>query len=193
MKSLSEREALTSKLLEPYAVPLSGTLGREYLEEEDVTRFPFQRDRDRILHTQAFRRLKHKTQVFVSGHGDHYRTRITHTLDVAQISRDLARTLSLNEDLAECIALAHDLGHTPFGHAGEEAMNVCMQEYGRTFEHNEQSLRIVSVLESRSTKYDGLNLHREILEGLHKHRTPHDQPETVSAHAPSPNSTKEVR
>lgn len=169
MKSLSERETLTSKILESYAVPLRGTLGREHQEQEDDTRFPFQRDRDRILHTQAFRRLKHKTQVFVSGHGDHYRTRITHTLEVAQISRDIARTFSLNEDLAECIALAHDLGHTPFGHAGEEAMNACMQEYGQRFEHNEQSLRIVCFLEERSTKYLGLNLNKEILEGLMKH------------------------
>ncbi len=154
----------------PYAVPHGSSLGRVYPEPNDATRFPFQRDRDRIIHTQAFRRLKHKTQVFVSGHGDHYRTRITHTLEVAQLSRDIARTLGLNEDLAEAIALAHDLGHTPFGHAGEAAMNDCMRQYGVSFEHNRQSLRIVSVLEEKSLRYPGLNLSREILEGLSKHR-----------------------
>ncbi len=176
MRSLSERILQANTLLAPYAVPHGGGLGREFPEGEDDTRFPFQRDRDRIIHTQAFRRLKHKTQVFVSGHGDHYRTRITHTLEVAQISRDIARTLGLNEDLAEAIALAHDLGHTPFGHAGEEAMSECMRTCGKNFEHNEQSLRIVTVLEDRTSKYQGLNLSREILEGLMKHRTPHDIP-----------------
>ncbi|MSR67282.1 dNTP triphosphohydrolase [Candidatus Peribacteria bacterium] len=182
MKSISDRIAQANSLLAPYAVIHGGGLGREYPEPNDSTRFPFQRDRDRIIHTQAFRRLKHKTQVFVTGlpavalakagHGDHYRTRITHTLEVAQISRDIARTLGLNEDLAEAIALAHDLGHTPFGHAGEEAMNECMQSCGRIFEHNDQSLRIVTVLEDRSAQYRGLNLSKEILEGLMKHPTP---------------------
>ncbi len=176
MKPLSERIAQANTLLAPYAVPQGGGLGRIFPEPEDETRFPLQRDRDRIIHTQAFRRLKHKTQVFLSGHGDHYRTRITHTLEVAQISRDIARSLSLNEDLAEAIALAHDLGHTPFGHAGEEAMRECMEKCGKSFEHNEQSLRIVTVLEDRTSKYQGLNLSREILEGLMKHRTPHDSP-----------------
>lgn len=166
-----------NRLLRPYAVSHSNGLGHEYPERADATRLPFQRDRDRILHTQAFRRLKQKTQVFVSGHGDHYRTRITHTLEVAQISRDCARTLGLNEDLAEAIALAHDLGHTPFGHAGEEAMRICMESIGGTFEHNEQSLRIVTRLEQRTTRFPGLNLRREVLEGLLKHRTPHDHPE----------------
>lgn len=185
MRSLADREALIGPLLEPYAVPIRGGLGRVYPEPEDSTRFPFQRDRDRILHTQAFRRLKHKTQVFVSGHGDHYRTRITHTLEVAQISRDIARTLGLNEDLAEAIALAHDLGHTPFGHAGEEAMDACMQENGRHFEHNEQSLRVVRLLETRTSAYPGLNLSCEILEGLLKHRTPHDHPDVILPRSPS--------
>ncbi len=180
MQSLSDRLFQANSLFSPYAVPHGGGLGRAFPESEDRTRFPFQRDRDRIIHTQAFRRLKHKTQVFVSGlpavalakagHGDHYRTRITHTLEVAQISRDIARTLGLNEDLAEAIALAHDLGHTPFGHAGEEAMNACMQSCGRMFEHNDQSLRIVTLLEDRSANYRGLNLSKEILEGLMKHR-----------------------
>lgn len=181
MKPLSDRLRQANALLAPYAVPHGGGLGREFPESDDDTRFPFQRDRDRIIHTQAFRRLKHKTQVFVAGlpaialakagHGDHYRTRITHTLEVAQISRDIARTLGLNEDLAEAIALAHDLGHTPFGHAGEEAMNACMTSFGKTFEHNAQSLRIVTLLEDRSAKYPGLNLSKEILEGLMKHPT----------------------
>lgn len=185
MRSLQEREALAGPLLEAYAVPVRGGLGRVYAEPEDQTRFPFQRDRDRILHTQAFRRLKHKTQVFVSGHGDHYRTRITHTLEVAQISRDLARTMGLNEDLAESIALAHDLGHTPFGHAGEEAMSESLKEFGRHFEHNEQSLRVVRLLETRTTMYPGLNLSLEILEGLLKHRTPHDHPDVILPRSPS--------
>lgn len=176
MHSLLDRIEDANTLLAPYAVPHGHGLGRVFQEPEDATRFPFQRDRDRIIHTQAFRRLKHKTQVFVSGHGDHYRTRITHTLEVAQVSRDIARTLMLNEDLAEAIALAHDLGHTPFGHAGEEAMNECMQKYGKSFEHNEQSLRTVRILEERTSHYQGLNLNCEILEGLIKHRTPHDRP-----------------
>jgi dGTPase len=185
MMTLFDRMRRLNGLLKPYAVPHGKGLGRVYSELEDTTRFPFQRDRDRIVHTQAFRRLKHKTQVFVSGHGDHYRTRITHTLEVAQISRDIARTLGLNEDLAESIALAHDLGHTPFGHAGEEAMQQCLKPFGKTFEHNEQSLRIVTLLEERSSAYPGLNLNREILEGLMKHRTPHDRPGDAGERSPS--------
>lgn len=177
LRPLTDRMRDADACLAAYAVKHSDGLGRVVSEPQDDTRFPFQHDRDRIIHTQAFRRLKHKTQVFVSGHGDHYRTRITHTLEVAQISRNLARTLGLNEDLAEAVALAHDLGHTPFGHAGEEAMRACMQTYGKTFEHNRQSLRLVSLLEDHSVKYRGLNLHREVLEGLMKHRTPHDSPD----------------
>jgi len=155
-------------------VPHNGILGREFDEHEDETRFPFQRDRDRIIHTRAFRRLKGKTQVFVSGEGDHVRTRLTHTMEVAQISRDIARTLSLNEDLSECIALAHDLGHPPFGHAGEEALNEWMKKNGGRFEHNEQSHRIVALLEDHSSLYKGLNLNGEILDGILKHSTPYD-------------------
>lgn len=177
MKSLEERIQAANSLLAPYAVPIEGTLGRTAQEEEDASRFPFQRDRDRIIHTQSFRRLKGKTQVFVTGEGDHYRTRLTHTMEVAQISRDIARTLSLNEDLAECIALAHDLGHPPFGHAGEEALNTWMQEHSSSFEHNTQSYRIVTVLEKHSQLHAGLNLNIEVLEGLLKHRTPHDNPQ----------------
>ncbi len=186
MTTLAHRIAKANILLAPYAVPHGTGLGRVYDEPEDETRFPFQRDRDRIIHTQAFRRLKYKTQVFVSGSGDHYRTRLTHTLEVAQISRDIARTLGLNEDLAEAIALAHDLGHTPFGHAGEEAMSQCMEPYGKRFEHNEQSYRIVTMLEERTNHYTGLNLNREVLEGLQKHRTPHDHPDvSVTQREPS--------
>ncbi len=152
-----------------HAVPSEGLLGRPVAEPTDETRSPFQRDRDRIIHSQAFRRLQGKTQVFVAGESDHFRTRLTHTMEVAQISRDIARTLRLNEDLAECIALAHDLGHPPFGHMGEAALDVWMRDHGSSFEHNEQSLRIVTLLEEHSLRAPGLNLNREVLEGLQKH------------------------
>lgn len=175
MQNLAERITQANTLLAAYAVPHHSQLGRSQKEEADETRFPFQRDRDRIIHSQAFRRLKSKTQVFVAGKGDHYRTRLTHTMEVAQISRDMARTLGLNEDLAECIALAHDLGHTPFGHAGEDAMREEMEKRGSTFEHNLQSLRIVTMLEERSHAVQGLNLNIEVLEGLMKHRTSFDK------------------
>eukprot|EP01035_Chromulina_nebulosa_P059903 gene59903-81959_t len=131
-------------------------------------RTPFQTDRDRIIHSTAFRRLKHKTQVFVSHEGDHFRTRLTHTIEVAQIARALARALGLDEDLAEALALAHDLGHTPFGHTGEDALADCMADVGG-FDHNAQTLRIVTRLERRYAGFDGLNLTWETLEGLVKH------------------------
>ncbi|MBU0458111.1 dNTP triphosphohydrolase [Patescibacteria group bacterium] len=155
-------------------------MGRVHSEPDDETRLPFQRDRDRIIHTRAFRRLKGKTQVFVEGHGDHVRTRLTHTMEVVQISRDIARTLQVNEDLTECIALAHDLGHPPFGHAGEDALNDWMKKSGGKFEHNEQSHRIVTLLEDHSSLYKGLNLNQEVLDGLLKHTTPHDLPRSSS-------------
>lgn len=176
MLPLEQRMRAASSLLAPYAVPHEGILGRERAEEPDATRFPFQRDRDRIIHTQAFRRLKGKTQVFVAGESDHVRTRLTHTMEVAQVSRDIARTLALNEDLTEAIALAHDLGHPPFGHAGEEALDLWMRTRGGRFEHNEQSLRTVTKLEEHSSLHPGLNLNREILSGLEKHRSPYDHP-----------------
>ena len=135
------------------------------------TRTTYQRDRDRILHSGAFRRLKHKTQVFVNTEGDHYRTRITHSIEVAQIARSIARYLNLNEDLAETLSLAHDLGHTPFGHAGEESLNECMEEFGG-FDHNLQTLRIIMFLENKYLKFNGLNLSIETLEGLLKHNGP---------------------
>ena len=185
MLDLNERILAANNLLSSYAVRIAGTLGRISAEEPDATRFAFQRDRDRVIHSLAFRRLKGKTQVFVEGQGDHYRTRLTHTMEVAQISRDIARTLGLNEDLAESIALAHDLGHPPFGHAGEDALDLWMRAHGSTFEHNNQSLRIVTVLERHSSLYKGLNLNREILEGLMKHRTPHDSPTMEIQRLPS--------
>ena len=134
-------------------------------------RSPYQRDRDRIVHSSSFRRLKHKTQVFVNTEGDHYRTRLTHSMEVSQISRTLARSMGLNEDLCETLSLSHDLGHTPFGHAGEEVLNQCMLNYGG-FDHNIQTLRIVTLLENKYYKFYGLNLTIETLDGLIKHNGP---------------------
>lgn len=145
--------------------------GRLIDEGESLTRTPFQRDRDRIIHSNAFRRLKHKTQVFIAAEGDHYRTRLTHSIEVSQIARALARALRLDEELAEAIALAHDLGHTPFGHAGEEVLNQVMAPFGG-FDHNAQTLRIVTSREHRYAGFDGLNLSWETLEGLVKHNGP---------------------
>ncbi len=157
--------------LASYAAHPERSLGRLYEEAPCPTRTVFQRDRDRIVHSSAFRRLIHKTQVFIYHEGDHYRTRLTHSLEVAQIARTLARVLNLNEDLVETIALAHDLGHTPFGHAGEDALNVAMQPVGG-FDHNAQSLRIVTFLEHRYAAFRGLNLTWETLEGIVKHNGP---------------------
>ena len=154
-----------------YASNPEGSRGRLVAEEESANRSVFQRDRDRIIHSTAFRRLKHKTQVFVYHEGDHYRTRLTHSIEVAQIARSIARSLDLNEDLAEAVALAHDLGHTPFGHAGEDALAHCMADYGG-FDHNEQTFRIVTLLERRYAAFDGLNLSWETLEGVVKHNGP---------------------
>ena len=154
-----------------YASIPSQSRGRLIDEPESPTRTPFQRDRDRIIHSTAFRRLKHKTQVFIYHEGDHFRTRLTHTIEVAQIARSLARALRLDEDLAEALALAHDLGHTPFGHAGEDALARKMSEY-EGFEHNGQTLRIVTFLEQRYATFDGLNLSWESLEGIVKHNGP---------------------
>ena len=145
--------------------------GRLYKESSNKYRTPFQRDRDRIIHSASFRRLKHKTQVFVNTEGDHYRTRITHSIEVAQIARSIAKYLDLNDDLAETLSLAHDLGHTPFGHAGEEALNECMKNLGG-FDHNLQTLRIVMFLENKYLKFEGLNLTLETLDGLIKHNGP---------------------
>ena len=155
----------------PYACDPAQSRGRFCDEVESPTRTPFQRDRDRIIHSTAFRRLKHKTQVFVAHEGDHYRTRLTHTIEVAQIARALARALRCDEDLAEAVALVHDFGHTPFGHTGEDALNEKMAGWGG-FDHNAQSLRIVTKLERRYAEFDGLNLTWETLEGLVKHNGP---------------------
>ncbi|APH72236.1 deoxyguanosinetriphosphate triphosphohydrolase [Aquibium oceanicum] len=154
-----------------YACDPAMTRGRFYPEPESATRTPFQRDRDRIIHSTAFRRLKHKTQVFIAHEADHYRTRLTHSIEVAQIARALARALCLDEDLAEAVALVHDFGHTPFGHTGEDALDRKMAEWGG-FDHNEQSLRVVTKLERRYAEFDGLNLVWETLEGLVKHNGP---------------------
>lgn len=155
----------------PYAVRAETSRGRLYPELEAATRSPWQRDRDRIIHSSAFRKLQYKTQVFVNHEGDFYRTRLTHSLEVAQIARSIARALALDEDLAEALALAHDLGHPPFGHAGEEALNAGMKPYGG-FDHNAQSLKVITLLESRYAAFDGLNLTWETLEGLAKHNGP---------------------
>src|SRR5438477_12357117 len=157
--------------LAPYASKPEESRGRLYPEPEHPTRSAFQRDRDRIVHSTAFRRLTHKTQVFVYHEGDHYRTRLTHSLEVAQIARTISRALGLDDDLAETLALAHDLGHTPFGHAGEEALNVEMAPFGG-FSHNDQTLRILTRLERRYAEFDGLNLTWESLEGTVKHNGP---------------------
>ena len=152
------------------AIPF-GSKGRFYKEKKSSLRNDFQRDRDRIIHSTAFRRLKHKTQVFVNTSGDHFRTRITHSLEVSQIARTLSKFFNLNEDLSETLSLAHDLGHTPFGHAGEEALNHCMSKYGG-FDHNIQTIRIVTILENRYYNFNGLNLSFETLDGLVKHNGP---------------------
>ena len=160
----------------PFAVDSRLSRGRLFPEAPSPTRTEYQRDRDRIIHSTAFRRLAHKTQVFVPHEGDHYRTRLTHTIEVGQIARAIARSLRLDEDLAEALALAHDLGHTPFGHTGEDALEEVMEPYGG-FDHNAQALRIVTRLEKRYADYDGLNLAWETLEGLVKHNGPLLQPD----------------
>jgi len=167
-------EELEQKSLAPYAQLSANTRGRVYPETESATRPAFERDRDRIIHTTAFRRLEYKTQVFVFYEGDHYRTRLTHTLEVAQLGRSLARNLGANEILTEAICLAHDLGHPPFGHAGEDVLDELMQAYGG-FNHNTQSYRIVTELEQRYQHFPGLNLTYETREGMIKHETEYDK------------------
>ncbi|WP_370335269.1 deoxyguanosinetriphosphate triphosphohydrolase [Parvularcula marina] len=157
--------------LAPYATRAEKTRGRLHAEPESETRTPFQRDRDRVIHSVAFRRLKHKTQVFVFHEGDHYRTRLTHSLEVSQIARSLCRRLRLDEDLGEVVALAHDLGHPPFGHTGEDVLEECMADYSG-FDHNAQTLRVLTKLERHRASYDGLNLSWETLEGTVKHNGP---------------------
>jgi dGTPase len=170
--------------LAPYASHPERSRGRLHAEPESPTRTPFERDRDRVIHSTAFRRLQYKTQVFVSHEGDHYRTRLTHSIEVAQIARSMARALALNEDLAEALALAHDLGHTPFGHAGEEALDAAMRAHGG-FSHNDQTFRVLTRLERRYADFDGLNLTWETLEGTVKHNGPLARdhlPTTIAEH-----------
>ncbi len=170
-------EKLESTTLAPYAMKSGESHGRQHPEEEHQYRTRFQRDRDRIIHTSAFRRLEYKTQVFVYHEGDYYRTRLTHSLEVAQIARSICKSLQLNEDLAESVALSHDLGHPPFGHTGQDVLNRLMKEHGG-FEHNKQSLRIVKLLEKRYPEFDGLNLTWEVLEGICKHTKDEENPIT---------------
>jgi dGTPase len=172
-EDLEQREAQT---LAPYAMHSRLTRGRQVAEPEDPGRTVYRRDRDRIIHTTAFRRLEYKTQVFVNHEGDYYRTRLTHTLEVAQIAGSMARLLRLNEDLLEAVSLAHDLGHPPFGHAGEDALHELMAGHGG-FDHNIQGLRIVDLLERRYPAFPGLNLTWETRESINKHRTPYDHPD----------------
>lgn len=164
--------------LAPYACTSSGSKGRRHPEASGDARPVFERDRDRIIHCAAFRRLEYKTQVFLNHEGDYYRTRLTHSLEVAQIGTAIARRLRLNEDLTKALALAHDLGHTPFGHTGEEVLDSLMQSYGG-FEHNYQSFRVVDELEERYPEFDGLNLSWEVREGILKHSSPHDLPTRI--------------
>jgi dGTPase len=179
-------------MLAPYACQPDASRGRQYAEDLSSFRSAFQRDRDRIIHSSAFRRLKHKTQVFVEHEGDYYRTRLTHTIEVAQVARTIAGVLGLNTDLAEAIALAHDLGHTPFGHTGEDALALLMQPYGG-FDHNAQALRIVTRLERHYAEFDGLNLTWESLEGIAKHNGPLTGPNADAKHAgPLPYALAEV-
>jgi dGTPase len=174
-RTREELEQLERQTLAPYAQFSNDTRGRKYPEPPPDWRTHYQRDRDRVIHSRAFRRLEYKTQVFLNGTGDHLRTRLTHTMEVAAISRNIARALKLNEDLAETIALAHDLGHSPFGHKGEIVLDKLMKDHGG-FEHNRQSLRVVEELEQKYPQFSGLNLTWELREGLAKHETSYDHP-----------------
>lgn len=184
-------EEIETAVLAPYALKSAQSQGRVYDENESASRTAFERDRDRIIHTTAFRRLEYKTQVFVFYEGDHYRTRLTHTLEVAQLGRSIARGLGVNQDLTEAICLAHDLGHSPFGHAGEHALNRLMKEYGG-FNHNTQSFRVVTLLEERYPRFKGLNLTYETREGMLKHETDYDKSD-ASGYAPDKRASLEAQ
>ncbi|MCX5715461.1 MAG: deoxyguanosinetriphosphate triphosphohydrolase [Candidatus Omnitrophica bacterium] len=192
MLTRREMEEKESRLLAPYAQKSKDSKGREHSEPEHEYRLAYQRDKDRIIYSTAFRRLEYKTQVFVNHEGDHYRTRLTHTIEVAQIAKTIARALRLNEDLTEAIALAHDLGHTPFGHSGEDALRTLMKDHGG-FDHNEHGLRVVDVLEQRYPDFPGLNLSWEVREGIIKHATMFDQPRTFIACEPKLTPTLEAQ
>lgn len=180
IRTRAEQEKWEADTLAPFAQKSRDSAGRAHAEPAHPHRTQYERDRARIIHSRAFRRLEYKTQVFLNGTGDHLRTRLTHTIEVASISRTIARALRLNEDLAETIALAHDLGHAPFGHSGEEMLDELMREHGG-FEHNTQSLRIVELIEQKYPRFDGLNLSWEVREGLQKHQKFYDAP-TPGAH-----------
>ena len=179
MLTSKEFENREERELAPYAMKSKDSRGRKYPEEEHQYRSIYQRDRDRIIHSTAFRRLEYKTQVFVNHEGDYYRTRLTHTIEVSQIARSIARALNLNEDLAEAIALAHDLGHTPFGHSGEDALKKLMEGHGG-FEHNLHGLRVVDILEQKYPNFPGLNLSWEVKESIVKHISPYDHTSTTT-------------
>jgi len=176
MRTRQEIEILEDKILAPYAMKSRDSGGREFPEDKHDTRTCYQRDRDRVIHCEAFRKLEYKTQVFVIYEGDYYRTRLTHTIEVAQIARTIGRNLKLNEDLIEAIALAHDLGHPPFGHAGEHALDSIISKVGLKFNHNQHSFDIVTKYEKRYPNFDGLNLTKEVLVGILKHSTVYDKP-----------------
>lgn len=186
------KETETDCRLAAYAMRSENSRGRVHSEDEHSYRDPFQRDRDRVIHSSAFRRLEKKTQVFVIPEGDYYRTRLTHTIEVAQISRTIARALRVNEELSEAIALAHDLGHAPFGHTGEEVLHELMTGAGG-FEHNRQGLRVVDILESRYPDFPGLNLSFEVREGIIKHKTDYDTPDTDGWDGPAGMPTIEAQ
>src|SRR5262245_24976154 len=187
----AELEQRERQILAPWAQFSADTRGRVHAEDPPEFRTEYQRDRDRVIHSRAFRRLEYKTQVFLNGTGDHLRTRLTHTIEVAGIARNIARALRLNEDLTETIALAHDLGHSPFGHTGETALNRLMKGNGG-FEHNRQSLRVVELLEQKYPGFPGLNLSWEVREGLLKHRTSFAQPKRGRIKAKSPSLEAQV-
>jgi len=184
-------EQLEKSVLAPYAVHSQNSQGRKHNELEHTYRTRFQRDRDRVIHSSAFRRLEYKTQVFVYREGDYYRTRLTHSLEVAQIARSISKSLQLNEDLTEAVSLAHDLGHPPFGHTGQAVLNKLMKPFGG-FEHNQQSLRIVKFLEKKYPEFDGLNLSWEILEGICKHKKDPENPITVNSKIKNPSLEGQV-
>jgi dGTPase len=191
MKTHRELAAQERSALASYAQKSSDSAGRKYPEPPHAHRLPYERDRARIIYSRAFRRLEYKTQVFLNGTGDHLRTRLTHTIEVASISRTIARALGLNEDLTEAIALAHDLGHAPFGHSGEEVLDELMREHGG-FDHNEQSLRIVELVEQKYPQFPGLNLSFEVVEGLKKHANFYDPPEPGNDRYSSPSLEAQI-
>ena len=192
MFTRQEIEEIEIKTLASYAMKAKHTKGRVHKEEEHPYRTCYQRDRDRIIHSTAFRRLEYKTQVFVNHEGDYYRTRLTHTLEVAQIAVSIARVLGLNGDLAEAVALAHDIGHPPFGHSGEEELRALMKDHGG-FDHNLQGLRVVDLLEERYPDFRGLNLSWEVREGINKHSTPYDRASNLIELEPDKSPTLEAQ